>query len=178
VQGFDHGVTPFTGVIRVDQDVLGADQVDPSCGLDPSGRAVVIWSDGRSISSGTDILGRTLSFAPTSVVEPPEPWPTPEPPPPAPPRLLRVAAQPNPFSNSLDLAVDVPEAAARRVTIRVVNARGAVIATLHDGPTTAGTTFIRWNALGRGPREVASGVYWIVVEGGNERHALRIVHLR
>jgi hypothetical protein len=178
LQGFDNGVSPFTGVLRVDQDVLGADQIDPSCGLDISGRAVVIWSDGRSPSSRTDILGRTLSFAPTAVLEPPDPWPTPEPPPPSPPRLFRAVALPNPFSSSLGLALDVPESAARRVTVRVVNVRGEVVATLHDGPATPGSNFIRWNALGRGPHEVASGVYWILVEGGNERHALRVVHLR
>ncbi len=178
LQGFDHGVAPFTGVIRVDQDGIGADQLEPSCGFDASGRAVVIWTDERSMSSGTDVLGRTLSFSPTAVIGPPDPWPTPEPPPPSPPRLLRVAALPNPFSSTLGLAVEVPESATGRLTVRVVNVRGEVVATLHDGPAAAGKRLLRWNALGRGPREVASGVYWIVVEGGHERHAMRVVHLR
>jgi hypothetical protein len=177
LQGFDHGTAPFTAVVRVDQDVTGADQLDPTCGLDAGGHAVIIWSDARSTSSGTDILGRSMGFAPTSVLDPPDPWPVPEPPPPAPPPALRLAARPNPFSSSLALRVDVPDRGARRVTVRVVNVRGEVVATLHDGPVAAGPSFFRWDGAARN-RDAASGVYWIVVQAGEERHALRVVHLR
>src|SRR6185295_14988884 len=110
LQAFASGAGPRSGVLRVDQDVLGADQLEPSPGLDAAGRLVVIWSDARSISSGTDIMGRVFTFGTTDVTEPPlPPPPAPEPPPPVPPRALRVGpARPNPFSGSLGVSVEVP----------------------------------------------------------------------
>jgi hypothetical protein len=176
LQGFEGGAAPFTGVIRVDQDVLAADQIDVSCGLDASGNAVVIWTDSRSTSSSTDIVGRTLTFAPTEVLEFPEPEPTPEPLPPSPPGGLRVAARPNPFSGSVAIAVEAPEGARERVVVRVFNLRGQLVETLHDGRLAASGRVLRW--IESRPSALSSGVYWIVVEGGGERRALRVVHLR
>jgi hypothetical protein len=178
LQSFVSGVAPSTGWIRVDQDVLGADQLDPSVGLDTAGRAVLIWADDRAPSSGSDILGRVLAFAPTSVSEPPRP-PSPEPPPPVEPRALRVGpATPNPFADRLEVALEVPAGSAERVTVRVVGVRGDVVATLHDGPVAQGRWIVRWDGRDARARAAASGVYWIVVERGGERRALRVVQLR
>jgi len=178
LQGLEGGVSPFTGVLRADQDALSADQIDPSIGFDAAGHSVLIWTDGRATSSGTDILGRVYSFASTAILEPDPPPPAPEPLPESPPRALRVRARPNPFSGSVGLAVDVPASAAGRVKIRVLDVRGGLVATLHDGPVAVGRGILRWNPVDRRAREMASGVYWIVIEGGGERDALRVVLLR
>jgi hypothetical protein len=179
LQAFALGAAPKSGVLRIDQDVLGADQLDPSPGLDGAGRAVVIWSDGRSASSGTDIVGRIFSFSTTDVTEPPPPPPAPEPPPLAPPRALRVGpARPNPFSGVIGISLEVPAERSARVTVRVVSVRGEVVATLYDGPTAAERLLVRWDGLDGRSRRAASGVYWIVAEAGGERRALRVVQLR
>jgi hypothetical protein len=178
LQAFASGTAPSSGLIRVDQDVLGADQLDPSIGLDPAGRAVVIWSDDRAPSSGSDIVGRVLSFGSTAVTDPPLP-PSVEPPPPAPPRELRVGpAAPNPFAGSLEVGLEVPPGSAERVTVRVIGVRGDVVATLHDGPVHQARSVFRWDGRDARARSAASGVYWIVAEMGGKRRALRVVQLR
>ena len=179
LQAFDAGSAPSSSLIRVDQDVLGADQLDPSVGLDPAGRAVVIWSDYRSPSSGADIVGRVLAFASTAVTELPPPTPSPEPPPPAPPLAMRIGpASPNPFAGSLAVPLEVASGSSARVTVRVIGVRGNVVATLHDGPLNSPRSVFRWDGTDGHSRAASSGVYWIVAEMGGERRALRVVQLR
>lgn len=177
MQRFQSGAIPVSGVIRVDEDVSGADQLDPATGMDGSGRALVIWSDFRSTSSGMDILGRVFQFVSTAAEEPP-PEPEPEPVPPlAAPSALRVGtARPNPFSGAT--AASIETIAPGRLLARVVNVRGEVIATLHDGPAPASRFTVRWDGAGRDGRPAASGVYWLMVDSGGERRATRLVHLR
>ena len=124
-----------------------------------------------------DILGRIFQFTPTAAENPP-PDPEPDPtPPPAAPRALRVGpARPNPFSSAT--AAPVEAVATGRFLARVVNVRGEVIATLHDGPAPGPRFTIRWDGAGRDGRPVASGVYWLLVDSGGERRATRLVHLR
>jgi hypothetical protein len=175
LQAFEGGVAPSTGVLRADQDVLGADQLDPSAGLDASGRVVVLWSDGRSISSGSDIVGRVFAITPTPVKEPPGPPPTPEP---APAAFRIGPASPNPFSGALAIPIERPGALGRRLLVRVVNARGERVATIYDGPMGSDRTVVRWDGRDVRSRQAGSGVYWIVAESGGERRAVRVVQLR
>ncbi len=178
LQVFASGAAPKSGVLRVDQDVLGADQLDPSPGLDAAGRLVVIWTDGRSLSSGTDIMGRVFTFGTTDVTDPPLPPPAPEPPP-TPPRALRIGpVRPNPLSGSGGISLEVPAEGLARVTVRVINVRGETVATVYDGPTAAERLLIRWDGTDGRSHKAASGVYWIVAEAGGERRALRVVQLR
>ena len=177
MQRFQGGALPVSGVLRVDEDLTGADQLDPAAGMDGSGRAIVIWSDLRSASSGMDILGRIFQFVSTAAEEPP-PDPEPEPtPPPAAPLVLRVdPARPNPFSSTTAAAIET--ASPGRLLARVVNVRGEVIATLHDGPMPASRFTVRWDGVARDGRPAASGVYWLLIDSGGERRATRLVHLR
>ena len=175
LQAFEDGVAPSTGVLRADQDVLGADQLDPSAGMDASGRVVVLWSDSRSVSSGTDIVGRVFAITPTPVKEPPGPPPSPEP---APAAFRIGPASPNPFSGALAIPIERPDALGRHLLVRVVNARGERVATLYDGPMGSDRTIVRWDGRDARSRQAGSGVYWIVAESGGERRAVRVVQLR
>ena len=177
IQAYEGGVAPKSALLRADQDVLGADQLDPVAGLDASGRLVVLWSDDRSVSSGADIVGRAFSFTPTSVNDWPDPPPTPEPPPA--PNAFRIGpASPNPFSGALAIPVERPGAPGARLRVRVVNARGERVATLYDGPMPAERAIVRWDGRDARSRQAGSGVYWIVAESGGERRAVRVVQLR
>jgi hypothetical protein len=122
-----------------------------------------------------DIVGRVFQFVSTVAEEPPpEPEPVPSP---AAPRALRIgSARPNPFSGAT--AAPVETLAPGRLLARVVNVRGEVIATLHDGPPPAARFTVRWDGVGRDGRPAASGVYWLLVDSGGERRATRLVHLR
>ena len=175
LQAFLDGIVPASGVLRIDEDVTGADQLDPSPAIDSSGMALVIWADDRSPSSGMDILGRVFSFASTDVLD--EPPPSPEPPP-APPRALHVGrASPNPFGGFLRVPVEAPAGAAP-VRVRVLDVQGRVVATLHEGPLAADRAIIQWDGKDVHSRDTASGVYWILFEREGERRALRVVELR
>lgn len=178
MQRIQDGVTPAGPAIQVDQDLLGADQLEPTVAVDGGGNILTIWTDARSTSSGTDILGRVMRFLPTSAGETSEePPPTPSPAPP--PAMLRVGRpKPNPFVTGLGIALEVPESAAPRLTIGVYNARGERIRLLHDGPAPAAASILRWDGRDGEGRRVPGGVYWIAVAGGGERHVRRVVHLR
>jgi hypothetical protein len=177
LRGLENGSAPSTGILRVDQDVLGADQLDPSVGADPGGRLVVVWSDARSVSSGTDIIGRVFFFGATHVTEdPPEPPPVPEPV--ASPVSLRVGpAWPNPFSSGVGIALEAP-ATGLPVKVFVLDVSGRVVARLHEGPLPEGRAVLRWSGADLRSRHLASGVYWVVAESGAERRTLRVVHVR
>ena len=175
MQAFDQGIVPASGVIRIDEDMGQADQYQPNVGLDVQGHALFTWVDTRSISSGSDVLARMVDLAPTAV----EPLPEPEPPPVSAPSALRVLpARPNPFSGSLGVPVEIPRSFAGTVRARVLNVRGAVTATLYDGPAPEGRFILRWNGSDADGRPVASGVYWLLVEAGGERNAIRLVRIR
>jgi hypothetical protein len=175
LQRFDAG-TPSGPPLRVDEDLTAADQFDPGAGFDTSGRAVVVWTDFRSRSSGSDILGRSFQFSPTAADDPP---PVPEPPPPAAPRATRVGpARPNPFSSVTAAPVEIAGAPSSRTLARVWDARGRLVATLADGAAPGVRFTLRWDGRDARGRPVASGVYWITVESGGERVATRVVHVR
>jgi hypothetical protein len=178
MQAFEQGGIPVTGVLRVDQDVLGADQLDPTVGLDATGHATVLWADSRSASSGIDIVGRAFSFISTAVSEPPEPSPAPVPDPVPPAGRFRTGpARPNPFAGAVGMPIESADGVAW-VSVRVVNVRGQVVATLHDGPLPPGARMLRWDGRDSRSKDAGSGIYWIVTEGGGERHATRVVQLR
>ena len=169
------GVSPLTGSIRVDEDQGQADQLDPAAGLDAAGHVIFVWTDMRSISSGSDILARVIELTPTAVDDPPIPPPDP---PPAPPSRMRVGpARPNPFSGALAVPVEVPGAASH-VRAYVLDVRGTLVARVYDGEAAGGRLLLRWSGSDARGREVASGVYWFIAESGGERHAVRLVRIR
>ncbi len=176
IQRIENGVTPDGPALHVDQDLLSADQLEPTVGVDGAGNVLTIWTDGRSTSSGTDVLGRVLRFTTTAAEGPPE-----EPPPPSapPPTAFRVGrARPNPFLAGLGVPLDVPESLSGFVRVAVYNALGIPVRLLHDGPMPGSSTTVLWDGRDGTGRAVPSGVYWIAVEGGGEKHALRVVRLR
>lgn len=177
LQRFDAGVA-VGPPMRVDQDLSGADQFDPGIGFDTSGRAVVIWTDFRSRSSGSDILGRSFQFTPTSAEDPP-PDPEPDPDPPAAPRVMRIGpVRPNPFSSATSAPVEIAGAPGAPVRARIWDARGRLVATLREGAAFESRFTLRWDGRDHRGRDVASGVYWITVESGGDRAVTRVVHLR
>jgi hypothetical protein len=172
---YQDGTVPVSGVVRVDEDPGTGDKYDPGLGLDAEGHVFVLWTDGRSSSSGLDILARVLDTSPTSVREDPPPSPDPGP---APPRALRAGpARPNPFESALSLPVEAPPGASS-LRAYVVNVRGERVRTLLNGPSPGDRFLLRWDGTDARGARAASGVYWIVIEGGGERRALRVVTLR
>ncbi|HEU4723696.1 MAG TPA: hypothetical protein VFU59_00220, partial [Candidatus Eisenbacteria bacterium] len=157
IQRIENGVTPDGPALHVDQDLLNADQLEPTVGVDGAGNVLTIWTDGRSTSSGTDVLGRVIRFTTTAADPPPdEPPPAPDP---APPAAFRVGrARPNPFLAGLGVPLDVPAALAGGVRVAVYNALGVPVRVLHDGPMPAASSVVAWDGRDRAGRSVPSGV--------------------
>jgi len=70
---------------------------------------------------------------------------------------VRLDAAPNPFRDRTTLRLDVPHAGIARV--RVTDVLGREVATLLDGPISAGSTTLTWDAAAQ-----AAGLYLVVVE--------------
>ncbi|HSQ59669.1 MAG TPA: FlgD immunoglobulin-like domain containing protein [Acidobacteriota bacterium] len=179
------GLVPIGAAVRMDQDLLVTDQLDPTAGLDGAGNVLAVWTDSRSTSSGTDILGRVIPFATTAASEP-RPEPTPDPtegptdePEGSPPAAIRVGLpRPNPFLAGLGVPVQLSARAAAHLRVTVRDARGRPVRRLLDGPAASTATTLGWDGRDDRGRKVASGVYWFDIQGGGERHALRVVRLR
>ncbi len=87
-----------------------------------------------------------------------------------PPRAAPRAA-PNPFSGAAEIAFTLESR--RRVSIRVVDVRGRIVATLADEVREPGPHRVAWEA-----KEAPAGVYFIRVEDGERARSVKVLHLR
>ena len=77
------------------------------------------------------------------------------------PRIVDAAfhhARPNPFSNGTTLAFDIPEAG--RVTVRIYDVRGALVASIADAVYGPGSSTEAWNGRDESGALAPSGVYF------------------
>lgn len=91
---------------------------------------------------------------------------------PAAPRLVLGAPTPNPGRGVISFAIEVPTAG--DVDLRVFDVAGRLVATLTDGPLTAGRHMVRWNARAA---HVAGGIYFARLRAAGAVAARRLVIL-
>ncbi len=72
------------------------------------------------------------------------------------------APYPNPFNQSANIRVDLPEAG--QLSLIVYDVLGRKVATLHDNPVEAGYQSMHWNGLSDNGLPVASGMYFCRVQ--------------
>ena len=92
------------------------------------------------------------------------------------PAAALVSARPNPFSPATTLGLVVSRAGPVRV--RILDARGACVRTLHDGELADGAHALAWDGRDDRGRAVASGLYRAVCtdgEGGRSARTLTLV---
>jgi len=93
------------------------------------------------------------------------------------PGALRIASVgPNPTIGVIEIAFELPRAGRARLT--VLDVGGRRVATLVDGERPAGTQRVIWRGADDAGRGVAPGVYFALLEQGNEVRAARIVRTR
>lgn len=83
---------------------------------------------------------------------------------------------PNPFNPVTQIPFTLDRAT--RVTLRVFDVRGALVATLVDGKRDAGAHRVAWEARDDAGRALASGVYLCVLEAGGRRLQRKMVLLK
>lgn len=96
--------------------------------------------------------------------------------PPAVPDELAVRSWPNPFNPQTTIAFDVPRDQHVRVTVH--DARGRRVRVLYDQNAAAGTESVPWNGTDDGGGRVASGVYFVQVQGDYQRVTHKIALMK
>ena len=93
----------------------------------------------------------------------------------APLRFELAQNHPNPFNPRTSIRFTAP--ADGNLRLRIFDARGRAVATLHDGPVKAGIRVFSWNGKDQSGRAVASGVYFYRAEGfgKNEVHKMALL---
>jgi len=82
---------------------------------------------------------------------------------------------PNPMTGSAHITFALP--APQRVDVRVFDVAGRVVATLHRGEASAGTTTLFWDGRDARGRRVAAGTYFVrlVASGGTRTQSLVLI---
>ncbi|NOT31998.1 MAG: hypothetical protein HOP15_16250 [Planctomycetes bacterium] len=91
-------------------------------------------------------------------------------------RSLRLSVSPNPFraSAAVELALPGPVASAR---VTVLDLAGRRVATLHDGPLSAGSPRFAWDGSGADGASLPAGVYLVAADLDGRRLLRRIVRV-
>lgn len=85
---------------------------------------------------------------------------------------------PNPFNPQTTIRYDVPGDGAVRVKLWVLDVAGRVVSTLVDGNQPAGSREVVWRGTDDRGAQVASGVYFSVLEVDGERVTRKLVLLK
>lgn len=82
---------------------------------------------------------------------------------------------PNPFDNTTDVAYRV--ASPTHVELRVYDASGRLVKSLHDGPVSQGSHTTNWDGTDQAGRRVASGVYFcrLVASGVTQTSKMLVI---
>lgn len=92
--------------------------------------------------------------------------------------IVSVSSYPNPFNPSTELKVELDPNLARRgdeVAVRIYDVRGALVRNLLAGEATSSEIRVRWDGLDQRGRQVASAVYFGVIDFGGERKTQKLM---
>ncbi|MCP4548166.1 MAG: T9SS type A sorting domain-containing protein [bacterium] len=87
-----------------------------------------------------------------------------------------LANHPNPFNPKTRLRYNL--ARDRRIRLTVHDTNGRNVATLHDGPQSAGEHHLEWTAADDNGRALPSGVYFLRLDTGEQTFARKLTLLR
>ncbi len=94
---------------------------------------------------------------------------------PAAPTLALAPPRPNPSRSSAAIGFTLPQGG--HVTLRIYDARGALVATLADGPLGPGQHEILWDGRDDAGRAVGAGVYFLQLEAAGQRATAKLLRL-
>jgi hypothetical protein len=90
-------------------------------------------------------------------------------------RIEALGAFPNPSRGPLTVRFSLSEP--QRVTVRVFDVEGRLVATLRDGSAEAGSHSVGWNARTPDGRRVAPGLYFCRLHAGLSRESVKLILL-
>ena len=89
------------------------------------------------------------------------------------PEAAAVEASPNPFSGDVRIRFLLPTDG--RVSVRIYNAAGEAIASLHEGDLNAGYHTFNWNGRNRWGKPVPRGIYFLYVESKAVKFSRKLI---
>ena len=89
------------------------------------------------------------------------------------PEAAAVEASPNPFSGNVRIRFLLPTDG--KVSVRIYNAAGEAIASLHEGDLNAGYHTFNWNGRSRWGKPVPHGIYFLYVESEALRFSRKLI---
>ena len=92
-------------------------------------------------------------------------------------RVHGLSVFPNPSARLANATIAFRVTQRGAVRVRVMDVRGAVVATLHDGVLEAGDQQLAWDRRDAAGRALRSGVYFVVAESGGRRVTRRLAVL-
>lgn len=147
---------PIHHIVSAEYDQITASQIDEF--IATSGPQTSVW---RVPGAGTPLsIWNTLAAVdwhvtfgdPTAIETVPTAWPA----------SLLSPNYPNPFTHSTAIQFHLLHPA--KVSLRVYNSAGQMIADLIDQPLATGAHTVHWNGLNQAGKPVAAGVYWYRLE--------------
>ncbi len=90
-----------------------------------------------------------------------------------PDRVVLSQNYPNPFNAGTTIEYGLPERA--HVTVAIYNILGQTIKTLVDGAQEAGFKRVRWHGRNEAGHAVSSGIYFVKMNVGDNRHIRRLI---
>jgi hypothetical protein len=152
------------------------DPVDPAkAGTSPhlvphplNEEVLTLWSGDRLVLGDFDIYAQYLLLDTATSVPDDQPNNL--------PRSLQLGASPNPFNPATILKFGLPSDG--RVRLTIYDVRGALIRVVADEQLPAGFYERNWNGTDRNGITVASGVYYLRLEHGDETRRMRVVLLK
>jgi len=145
-----------TSLVGAGTDTTNSVQRFAGIAHDDFGFAYVAWSDERlpaSIGKNRDVFYKFGTNVVTGVEDAPAPGLT---------HLL--TNYPNPFNPATRIAFTLDRGA--QISLKVYDVNGRLVRTLLDSYVSAGRRVVSWDGLGQRGEKVASGTYFLRLEGG------------
>ncbi len=94
------------------------------------------------------------------------------------PGFLDGGIQPNPFNPETSIGFYLPQGEPRPVSLKIYNLQGQLVRTLVDEVMDAGEHTVQWNGTNEFGVEVATGVFFAVLETGDIRQTRKLMLLK
>lgn len=169
--------------IWVDRREVGTEQFaarhEETLEPDPQGRVTLFdpwsvpWADGLEPGAEYEYRVRLIGPEGQEHIYPLEPV---EFIPPMPDRVALLPSRPNPFRDRVAFRIDLP--AETDVDLELFDGSGRRIATLVDGPLSAGAHQREWNGRADSGEQLPSGVYFARLRAGGEERKIRVLRVR
>ena len=93
-----------------------------------------------------------------------------------PKQFTLIGNHPNPFNPNTNIEFELYQHSL--VRLEIYNLIGQPVATLLNGPMDAGMYHVRWNGMDDGGKELASGIYLLLLQAGSQKARKTMLLLR